>query len=190
MLRSIIFAMATGGLVGPMAVAGEAEKLLERAQTEVYDFIDKDITKIEFAEGSATLSEAEKIGLRALVKSVRDDSRVEGIVVAAWSDHHYPEVGKKLSDADVELADRRQRSVEAVLDELGIYNISTYSMAEHPSWIGKVFFTEESKVKKSIEGEEVEDRDAVALAATLQNRGGPSSAVVIVKRAVSFYPAH
>jgi hypothetical protein len=149
------------------------------------------LTTVKFEKGSATLTDTERRTLRAMITAVRDDTKIENIIIAAWSDSQYPaKEGSKLSDADIKLASQRAENVKTVLTELGASDIKIYSMAEHPSWIAKTFRTEEAKVKLSLNGKHIEDRKAEVIAQTLQSEGGPSSVVVIVKRATSVSASH
>jgi len=177
--------------VGSIGFAQESSDVVEKVQTEIYDILDKDLTTVKFEKGSSTLSDTERRTLRAMVTAVRDDTKIENIIVAAWSDSDFPsKEGTKLGAAEKKLADQRAEIVKSVLTELGVSNIKVYSMAEHPGWIAKTFRTDEAKVKLSLNGKHVEDRKAEVVAQTLQSEGGPSSVVVLVKRATSVSASH
>ena len=189
-LKSTFVVVAVSAL-GSLSFAQEGSKVVEKIQTEIYDILDKDLTTVKFEKGSATLTDTERRTLRAMVTAVRDDTKVETIIVAAWSDSQYPaKEGAKLGDAEKKLADQRAANVKTVLTDLGVANVQVYSMAEHPGWIAKTFRTDEAKVKLSLNGKHVEDRKAEIVAQTLQSEGGPSSVVVIVKRATSVSASH
>ncbi len=178
-------------VIATLGFAQSGSKALEKVQTEIYDILDTDLTTVKFEKGSATLTDTERRTLRAMITAVRDDTKIENIIIAAWSDSQYPaKEGSKLSDADIKLASQRAENVKTVLTELGASDIKIYSMAEHPSWIAKTFRTEEAKVKLSLNGKHIEDRKAEVIAQTLQSEGGPSSVVVIVKRATSVSASH
>lgn len=181
-MKHTLTVVTTLGMFAAPIYADNAEKALESAQTTLYDIMDKDITTVQFEAGSATVSDAERLELRALVQSIRDDSKIENIIVAAWSDKDYPAQGKNLSKRDRELAEKRSENVKKVLDQLGAKDIDTYSMAEHPSWIAKVFNTDDAAIKDSIKGKQIEDRTTASIAKTLKAEGGPSTIVVLVKR--------
>lgn len=172
------------GIVEATGVKKTANNAAEAVQTKVYDLMDKDITTVSFAKGSDTVTDAEKRDLRSLVNSVRDDAKIDQIVVAAWSDKSLPTPtnGKDLPAADQKLADKRAESVKKILAELGASGIKTYSMATTPSWISEVFGTTESQVKNTVKGHPANDRNILKISETLKSKGGPSTVVVLVKR--------
>ncbi len=172
------------GVAQATGVKKTAGNAAEAVQTKVYDIMDKDITTISFANGSNVVTDAEKRDLRSLVNSVRNDTKIEQIVVAAWSDKDMPSpsIGKDLPSVDQKLADQRAESVKKILAELGAPNVKSYSMATTPSWISDVFGTKESKVKSAMKGQPVDDRTVLKIAETIKSKGGPSTVVVLVKR--------
>ncbi len=128
-LKSTFVVVAVSAL-GSLSFAQEGSKVVEKIQTEVYDILDKDLTAVKFEKGSATLTDTERRTLRAMVTAVRDDTKVENIIVAAWSDSQYPaKEGAKLGDAEKKLADQRAANVKTVLTDLGVTNVQVYSMA-------------------------------------------------------------
>src|SRR5690606_17748749 len=127
-------------------------------KTGVYDLLDKDITTVRFESGSAELSESARSDLRSLVQSVRDDSKVEKVIVASWADKLLPSHSDaKLTEQDRNLANKRSENVEKALKDLGAKDVETYSMAEHPNWIQKTFATDEAEIKGAMNGKPAED---------------------------------
>ncbi|HYX38439.1 MAG TPA: hypothetical protein VE954_35500 [Oligoflexus sp.] len=192
---NMILASGLGlGLINPALLAqeGKVERAVENAQTKVeqaveglktetYDLIDKDITTITFAKNSSKLSKSEASTLRAVFKAVLSDDTVDKVIVAAWGDDKMPN-GGKLSDAQVDLAEKRAAAVEDVLEKMGNKNVDTYNMAKDATWIGKVFETQNAEIKEAMKGKPADDATANRLAQQLESKGGVSKAVVIVKR--------
>ncbi|MGE0171893.1 MAG: hypothetical protein AB7T49_03875 [Oligoflexales bacterium] len=169
-----------------IAVVGSGNAFAEtvrKLETKAYDLMDKDITAIKFEKGNTQLSESEKASLKSVVEAVRGDSDIDKIIVASWSDESLPKNQKvDLSKTSRDLAEKRGEQVKTVLKDLGARDVEIYSMAKQPSWIGKTFGSEEAKVKESMEGKKVEDREPKTIAQVLEEKGGPSKAVIIVKR--------
>ncbi|WP_141733455.1 OmpA family protein [Oligoflexus tunisiensis] len=163
--------------------ANKVEQAVENLKTEAYDLVDKDITAVTFKKGSATLSKSDASSLRAVYKAVLNDNTVDKVIVAAWADEQMPS-GGKLSDAQVELADKRADAIENLLEKMGNKNVDTYNMAKDATWIGKVFETQNAEVKEAVKGTPADDPNANRIAQLLEAKGGVSKAVVIVKRNV------
>jgi hypothetical protein len=160
---------------------------VKKMQTKVYDLMDKDITTIRFEKGSTNLTENEKNSLKAVVQAVRDDSDIEKVIVASWADENLPKsTDTKLSKEAKDLADKRNDNIKKVLKDLGAKDVETHSMAEQPTWIGKTFGTEDAQIKESLAGKNVKETEPKNIANVLENRGGASKAVVIVKRTSSY----
>jgi hypothetical protein len=181
-------------LVNPALFAeeGKVEKAVENAKTKVenavenlktdaYDLVDKDITTITFAKNSHKLSKSDVSTLRAVYKAVLTDDTVDKVIVAAWGDEKMP-TGGKLSDAQVDLAEKRADAIEDVLEKMGNKNVDTYNMAKDATWIGKVFETQNAEIKEAMKGKPADDATANRIAAQLEAKGGVSKAVLIVKR--------
>jgi len=103
--------------------------------------------------------------------------------VAAWADDKMPS-GGKLSDAQVDLAEKRADAIEDMLEKMGNKNIDTYNMAKDATWIGKDFETQNAEVKEALKGKPADDANANRIAQLLESKGGVSKAVVIIKRNV------
>lgn len=161
--------------------ANKVEQAVENLRQEVYDLVDKDITAVSFNKGSHKLSKSDASTLRAMYKAVLTDDTVEKVIIAAWADDKMP-TGGKLSDAQVDLAEKRADAIEDVLKKMGNKNIDTYNMAKDATWIGKVFETQNAEIKEALKGKPADDANANRIAQLLESKGGVSKAVVIIKR--------
>jgi hypothetical protein len=154
----------------------------ETVTTGVFQIVEKDMTAIKFPEGSADLTANDRAAIVAMVDSVRGDATVDQFIVAAWSDKDYPALkSQALSKADQRLAEERLARIKTVLTEAGAKSIETDSMAEHPGWLATAFDTEQVKLKGGGKVSSDDDRIVVALGKQIRAKGGPSSAVIIVK---------
>jgi hypothetical protein len=171
------------GLGNAPVFADTAGKAVQDLKTKAYDLLDKDVTTIKFGNGVSTLTANERGQLKAVVDAVRDDTKVDRVIVAAWADEELPS-GKdaQLSQAARDLADLRAKNVKAVLGELGVDKVDVYSMADQPGWIAKAFNTNEAQVKGEGKVADANDEAAAKLGKLLRDKGGPSTAVVVVKR--------
>lgn len=163
--------------------ANKVEQAVENLKQETYDLVDKDITAISFAKGSHKLSKSDLSTIRAMYKAVLTDDTVDKVIVAAWADDKMPS-GTKLSDAQVDLAEKRADAIEDVLKKMGNKNVDTYNMAKDATWIGKVFETQNAEIKEAMKGKPADDANANRIAQLLESKGGVSKAVVIIKRHV------
>lgn len=161
--------------------ANKVEQAVENLKQETYDLVDKDITSISFAKGSWKLSKSDLSTLRAMYKAVLTDDTVDKVIVAAWADDKMPS-GTKLSDAQIDLAEKRADAIEDVLKKMGNKNVDTYNMAKDATWIGKVFETQNAEIKEAMKGKPADDATANRIAQQLESKGGVSKAVVIIKR--------
>jgi hypothetical protein len=139
------------------------------------------MTTINFDEKSAELSGGEKTTLRSVVNAVRKDDKVQKVIVAAWSDRQLPNNNDaKLPEADQELAKQRMDAVAKALTEMGVGEVETYNMAENPNWMSDVFNTKDAQVKDVVRKDKKADETANVIGAKINEKGGPSKAVVIV----------
>lgn len=163
-----------------------AAKVIEDAETKLYDLMDKDINSVSFAKGGFALSDNEQRSLRAIYKSVLRDDRVRKVIIAAWADREGIRTGEKLSDADLSLADKRAQAIKKVLSEVGATTFELHNMAEDATWIAKTFKTQDAAVKEALKKGSSPDAEANAVARLLEDKGGSGRAVVIVEREHSF----
>jgi hypothetical protein len=169
---------------GSVACADSAQSI----EANTFKLLDKEALTVHFAEGKADLAETDRLALRALADKVKGDRDFDHFVVASWSDQEFPEKGKTLPPEQRKLADERVRAVKGALMRPGAGQIQTYSFAEHPSWLGKVFNSENAKVKQEAGAVSTsKDLTAAELGRELHEKGGPRSAVIILvnKSAIS-----
>lgn len=163
--------------------ANKVEQAVEDLRQEAYDLVDKDITGVTFTKGSHKLSKSDLSTIRAMYKAVLTDDTVDKVIIAAWADEKMPS-GGKLSDAQVDLAEKRADAIKDVLKKMGNKNVDTYNMAKDASWIGKVFETQNAEIKEALKGKPADDANANRIAQLLESKGGVSKAVVIIKRSM------
>lgn len=170
----------------PLTFADTKNGVMEKVKTEVYDFMDKNSLVLNFDNNEIALSDSEKTSIRSLVKSVRDDSKVSKIIVAAWSDYTYPLNGNNsLTVTAKEIAEQRAEEVRKVLAELGSDNIEVIEMVDKPSWLSSFMGTDEAEIKNALHGKTIENRTNATIADMLASKGGPSKVVVMVNKEVN-----
>ncbi len=164
------------------AAKGAAKAAKETAIRHAYDILDKDILSIQFAAGSADLPEADRTKIIAMIQATKEEAKIKKIVVAAWSDKPLPAAGKSLDKADRELAMKRLDMLKSVIKEQGFTNIETHNMAKQANWVEKTFGLSDAQVKKHMQGDQTEDLKYQKLSQSLEEKGGPSRAVVLIRR--------
>lgn len=137
---------------------------------------------IDFAPGSAVLSEEHKAKLRQLVREVRSSRDIEQVTIAAWSDKALPMKDAKLLDSDKDLAERRADAIRDIVRmELGVSDIDAYNMAEPANWLARTFNTKDAELK-SVFGRTAEEtpvtREEFQL---IKDAGAPGKAVVVAE---------
>lgn len=106
------------------------------------------VAKINFPKGSNMLSTSEKAELDSLVKSARENGKIDEIKILAWADNDYSAEGSKPTSKEVNLADARARSVRAYIrDRLEIKDVDTHNMAKRPGAMAKLFKTDDYELK-------------------------------------------
>ncbi len=179
--------LLTAGFTCPAVLFAAADNTEPSAaqdlKSKFYELLGKDTASISFTAGSATVSEGERKNLAAVVAAVRADANIATAIVAAWSDKNYPESeGQELSKADRKLAYDRAKATEKVLQGLGVKSVEIHSMAERPTWLGKLFNTEDAKLKGEGVLRDANDQLDHDIGKILRNNGGPGRAVVVVRR--------
>ncbi|WP_141734077.1 hypothetical protein [Oligoflexus tunisiensis] len=170
-----VAASAAGDNKGTTAANTSAEAQLER--------MEKETTTVTFAKGSAKLSEAEQNKIKALIPGYAGDKNIDEVIVAAWSDQAYPaKADQKLPEAERDLAEERADVIEDLLDKNGVDDVDTYSMAEKPNWISRVFQTNQAQIKGQARDKGMDNLNEERISKILTSKGGPSKAVIIVKR--------
>jgi hypothetical protein len=110
-----------------------------------------DFVEIKFNKKSSSLTDEAKISLNLLVKDAKQDGNIDELIVLSWSDEEYPSKNlKKLPKFQKELAEKRNRAVEAYVKSMRIIEVNTFNMAERPNTITKLFETTNSKLKNSL----------------------------------------
>jgi hypothetical protein len=180
--RTSAFVLALGLAAGP-AFAADTQTVTQDVKTTFLDLINKDSVNVGFKEGTSAVSKDERSDLKATVDAVRKDTKIARVIVAAWSDKEYP-AGKEeaLKASDKKLASDRASNVKAVLSELGVSNVETYTMTEKPNWFEKEFNTDDAKVKGAGKVKDSDDQVTTEIGRLLREKGGPKSVVVLVRR--------
>ena len=111
----------------------------------------KNYAEIKFEEGSSTLDESAKDSLRSVLSESREEGKVDEVIVLSWADENYPSKElKKLSKAQRDLADQRNKNVREYLKTMRDVDVNSYNMAERPSSFSKLFNTADSELKSSM----------------------------------------
>jgi hypothetical protein len=142
---------------------------------------------VHFAEGKADIAPAEADRVRQTVADAQRSGKVSEIIVAAWSDKEYPTKTAKLTRDDERLAKRRTEVVRLFVQNLAPGGlVHGYSMAQYPSWLARVFRTDEAKLKQAVPASDItgQSRDDLALqyyGKLLREIGGPMSAAIVIR---------
>jgi hypothetical protein len=164
------------------AWAQTSQPTIGDSATDVYKILAKDMTSVTFPKGSDNLSKTDKDHLATLARETNQDATVDKLIVASWSDKEYPaQKDAKLDSADRRLADQRADAVKKALKDAGAKSVETFSMADHPSWLAKTFNTENAKLKGERKVKSTDDEIIADLGRQIRAKGGPSTAVIIVK---------
>lgn len=183
-LRAMLIAGASAAaLLTPSATSrAEVSNVTIDDTTGIFQIFERDMTTIRFAPGSSTLSANDRQALTTMAADLKGDPNVAKLVVAAWSDKEYPAgPDQRLSSADRSLAEDRAKHVKDVLVDSGARSVSTYSMAEHPSWLARTFNTAQAKLKGDGRIKSSQDHVIADLGRQIRNHGGPNDVVVIVQ---------
>ncbi len=158
--------------------------LTEDARTKLFEILKKNTTTITFSKSGATLTESERSNLIATVNAAKNSGAIARVIIAAWSDKDYPAMkGASLNKKDIEIAKARVASIKHVLETQGVKEIETYTMTENPSWFGRLFNTDDTKIKGVGKPTDQEDRILDDIGNTIRDKGGPGKAVVILRQA-------
>lgn len=178
---------ALHALANESEMKADARKAEESVLSKAYDVLDKNVLEISFKKGSADLSEADRVKLRALVKGAREEGKIGKVIVASYADKAYRDTANNTyTDSEKKLAKKRADNLEKALEEIGARDIDTYNMAEKANWFEKNLELEDAKVKQAAKGgqpeqKDAEDRRLTAIGKTLKKEGGASKAVVIIE---------
>jgi hypothetical protein len=179
-LASAPFTTYHGSLLASEDSVGTATQELK---TKFYEILDKDTVAVDFKNKSSALTDDERKNIEAVVNAVRSDSKVSSVIAAGWADKEYPaNKGQSLAQSERNLANARTAAVKDALKKIGIDTVEAHSMAEQPSWIGKLFNTKDAVVKGDGTVDNANDKLTADLGRILKENGGPGKVVVIVRR--------
>lgn len=110
------------------------------------------VVELKYKKGSSELTDESKARLNELVKTARAEGRLDEIKVLSWADQEYPSAQqKKLSEAQRDLATRRNDVVENYIDSMKWnVDVDTYNMAKQPNAFSRWFNTSDARIKKSL----------------------------------------
>lgn len=127
------------------AVSNEAKKIAAQ-ENATY------VTEVSFNKDSARLDEFSREKLNDIVMKAKSSGKIDDIKVISWSDKEYPSKNGKLSKHQDQLAERRAEGIKKHLkDADSSLSVDTFNMAERPNALSKLFKTENSKIKRSLE---------------------------------------
>lgn len=107
--------------------------------------------EIEYKPGSASLTDNAKTSLNSVIRQAREKGKIDEVIVLSWSDEEYPSRKfKTLPKPYIELAEKRNQTVEQYLKSLKGVDINTFNMAERPTAFSKLFNTADSKLKDTM----------------------------------------
>jgi hypothetical protein len=151
------------------AVSMESKQLASEEESNL-------VTEITFPKEKATISKQAQEEIRKLYKKASAKGKIEEIKVITWGDQEYPSVyEKKLSEKQINLVDKRNDAVEKYIGTLNENTeVETYSMAERPGTLNKLFSSEDAKIKKSLETAGIPNTDT-----SVKVPGKASKSVVI-----------
>lgn len=134
------------------------------------------VAEITFSKEKAFISDQARNELQALQRKAASRGKIEEIKVITWGDQEYPSVHEKeLSETQKKLVKMRNDALEKYLDEISKdAKIETFSMAERPDALNKLFSSDEAQIKKSLETAGIPNTDT-----TVKVPGKASKSVVI-----------
>jgi len=114
-------------------------------QARAHNFVE-----IEFAPGSAQLTESAKTSLDSVIDQARAAGKIDEVLVFSWSDEEFPSKNlKKLPKRQRDLAEDRNDTIKKYVKNGRSLDVDTYSMAEQSNPLSKWFNTTDSKLKNS-----------------------------------------
>jgi hypothetical protein len=107
--------------------------------------------EIEFQPGSADLTEGARESLRRAVEKADQSGKIDEVIVLSWSDQEYPSAqAKKLSQSEVNLAEKRNEAVEKEIKAIRNVDVDAYNMAKRPNAFSRLLNTTDSQLKSSM----------------------------------------
>lgn len=136
---------------------------------------------IDFNEGQTTLDDGDRLAIRNLTSQVNVD-RVDEVLVLAWADREYPADGSKASSRDVKIADQRAANIKKYIQDDLAFNtdVDRHNMAERPGTLGRIFRSQDFRVKNTLESTGEMPIAATANAPIVMDRKA-SSALILLK---------
>lgn len=112
------------------------------------------VTEVTFPKQKAEVGPEARASLKKLAMKAKSKGKISEIKVITWADQEYPSKQEEdLSQAQKSLVERRNKAITKYLDQLDKNaKVKTYSMAERPGAIEKMFSSEGADIKKSLEG--------------------------------------
>lgn len=134
------------------------------------------VTEVTFTKEQATLSKAAQEDIRKLYQKAAKRGKIDEVKVVTWGDQEYPSVHeKRLSEKQIKLVEKRNDALEKYLDQITKgADVETYSMAERPGTLNRLFASEDAKIKKSLETAGIPNTDT-----SVKVPGKASKSVVI-----------
>lgn len=155
----------------------------ENAQSALYELFDKDVTHVNFARGGSALTEAELRNIQAFYKSASSEGHITRIMVTAWADRVGQSSGDKLFEGQVRLAQKRAEAITKVLSELSGKPLSIFNAADDINWLEKAFPRKRPDMESTAKDRtKAQDNHALAVSKTIEDKGGPGRALVIIER--------
>ena len=187
-MKASILALTVVAMLGsaaPRIALGQANlpSTLQDLKIKTDQILAKDTLTVSFAPGSSELTESERNNLSAAITAVKNSATISSAVVAGWADRQYPEVKDQvLEKSERKLAETRVTNVKNALIDFGVTKVETHSMAEHPTWLGKLLNTKDTMLKGEGKIKSEKDEQTAMIGKILRENGGPSKVVVVIRR--------
>lgn len=161
-------------------VESAAKEGVEKAETAVFDAIDKKTLTVDFGKGAAKLDAGELRSLRSLVAAQDTPSSKMKVYVAAWPDSIVSE--SKPDKSSVKLSDNRLAAIKKALDRAKFKGeIVAINMAKEPTLVDKLFSTDAGEVKSAAsEGNSNVSAQHARIAENLRTKGGEGKSVIVL----------
>lgn len=130
----------------PETVSIESKQLASEEESNL-------VTELNFQKQKAEVSPEGKENLKKLAMKAKSKGKIDSIKVITWGDQEYPsKQDEKLSKVQNNLVDQRNKAITRYLEQLDKNaKVETYSMAERPGALEKMFSSEDAQIKKSLE---------------------------------------
>jgi hypothetical protein len=150
-------------------VSMESKQLASEEETNL-------VTEVTFTKDKTTLSKSAQEDIRSLWQKASKKGKIDEVKVITWGDQEYPSVHEdNLSEKQIDLVKKRNDSLEKYISKLTKdADVETFSMAERPGALQKLFSSEDAKIKKSLETAGIPNTDT-----TVKVPGKASKSVVI-----------